>query len=125
VNEVFYLLTQIFMKLALGLFFLRVIIRKNQRRFVIGTVAFCAVINTYHILFVIFRCGDPKRLVESPMNENCVSNPISIALAYEQAAVSTVTDIIFAILPIPLLWNAMMDRRSKISAGVIMSLGAL
>jgi hypothetical protein len=46
-------------------------------------------------------------------------------LSYEQAAVSTITDLIFAVMPIPLLWNASMDFRSKVSAGLILSLGAL
>jgi hypothetical protein len=125
VNEVFYLQTQIFLKLSLGLFFLRVVIRTGQRRFIIGTVAFCGIINVYHTFYVIFRCGDPRHMPENQAKGKCVPSTISLALAYEQAAVQTLSDIIFAVLPIPLLWNATMDRRSKISAGLILSLGAL
>jgi hypothetical protein len=125
VNEVFYLLTQIFLKISLGLFFLRVVIRTGQRRFIIATIAFCTIINTYHIFFVIFRCGDPRMVAENQHAGKCVASHIGLALAYEQAAVSTLTDVIFAVLPIPLLWNATMDKRSKISAGLILSLGAL
>jgi len=124
VNECFYLTTQIFLKLSLGLFFLRVVVKKGHRRFIIGTIAFCIITNLYHIFFVMFRCGDPRQFFEREIAHKCVSDTITIAFAYQQAAISTVTDLIFAVLPIPLLWNASMDLRSKIVAGAILSVGA-
>lgn len=124
-NEVFYLVSQIFLKLSLGYFFLRVVLKKNQRRFIIATVVFSTLNNTGHILFVIFRCGNPKYIVQRSIKGICASIPVSIAMGYEQAAVSTITDLIFAFMPIPLLWNANMDLRSKISAGLILSMGAM
>jgi hypothetical protein len=125
INECFYLLTQIFLKLSLGFFFLRVVIRKGHRWFIIATMAFSTVINLSHIFFVTFRCGDPREFFDHQIKSLCVNNNITIGMAYQQAAVSTITDLIFAVLPIPLLWNASMDIRSKISAGLILSLGAL
>lgn len=83
------------------------------------------VVNVFHIFFVTFRCGDPRTFFEKQIQYQCINNTVTIAMAYQQAAISTVTDLIFALLPIPLLWNASMDRRSKISAGLILSLGAL
>jgi hypothetical protein len=124
-NEVFYLLTQIFLKLSLGYFFLRVILKKNQRRFIIATVAFSTINNVGHVFFVVFRCGNPRFLVENTIHQKCLSNNFSVVMGYEQAAVSTITDLIFAFMPISLLWNANMDLRSKISAGLILSMGAL
>jgi hypothetical protein len=41
------------------------------------------------------------------------------------AAVSTMTDIMFVVLPVLILWNANMDRRSKFSVGFILCLAAL
>jgi hypothetical protein len=122
---VFYLITQIALKLSLGLFFLRVVIRKGHRRFVIATMVFSTVVNLFHIFFVTFRCGDPRHFFDRQIKDQCISNTATVALAYQQAAVSTITDLIFAVLPVPLLWNASMDTRSKISAGLILSLGAL
>jgi hypothetical protein len=122
---VFYLSTQIFLKLSLGYFFLRVVIRKGVRRFIIITCCVSTLINTHHILFVIFRCGNPTNQADKQLEGRCVDGKVSVALGYEQAAVSTITDLIFAIMPIYLLWNVTMDLRSKISAGLILSLGGL
>jgi hypothetical protein len=88
-------------------------------------MVFSTVINLFHIFFVTFRCGDPRHFFDKQINYQCINDTVTVAMAYQQAAVSTITDLIFALLPIPLLWNASMDTRSKISAGLILSLGAL
>jgi uncharacterized membrane protein len=100
-------------------------VTKIQRRLVIATMAFSTVINFYHIFFAIFQCGNPIHYAENQVLGKCVSARVVTALGYEQAVVSTLADVIFAAMPIPLLWNAKMDLRSKISAGFILSLGAL
>jgi uncharacterized membrane protein len=109
----------------LGLFFLRVVVVKIQRRLIIATMIFSTVINFYHIVFAVFQCGNPRHFAERQMHNQCVSQRVAIALGYEQAVVATLTDVIFAVMPIPLLWNAKMDMRSKISVGFILSFGAL
>jgi ABC-type glycerol-3-phosphate transport system permease component len=38
VNEIFYLVTQIFLKLSLGIFFLRVFVQKMPRRIIKATM---------------------------------------------------------------------------------------
>lgn len=43
-------------------------------------------------------------------------------MAYQQASITTLTDLVFVVLPIFVLWNANMSRRSKISVGLILSL---
>lgn len=125
VDEVFYLITMIFLKLSLGLFFLRIIPKKGLRRLIYATMTLACVVNGYHIFFVIFACGDPKHYLHNLFKGKCASNNVILGLAYEQAAVTTVTDWVFAILPITILWHAKMDIRTKFVAGLILSLGAL
>jgi hypothetical protein len=125
INEVFYLMTQIFLKLSLGIFFLRILVLKYQRRICQVTIIFSIIINAYHIFFVIFQCGDPRKFAENLVNKRCVSQRVSVGLAYEQASSSVITDLAFATMPIFLLWNVNLNVRAKISAGLIMSLGAL
>lgn len=125
VAEVFYLTTIIFLKLSLGLFFLRVLLKRWQRNIVYVAMVSSVLINTFHCFFVVFSCGNPKLYLEHTVLKQCVPKKIELGLAYEQAAVTTITDFVFALLPISLLWNAAMDRRSKLSVGLILSLGAL
>jgi hypothetical protein len=124
VAEVFYLTTILFLKVSLGLFFLRVIIKKWLRKIVYATIIISTLINIYHCFFVVFSCGNPKLYLEHTLEKQCVRKSVVVGLAYEQATVTTLTDWIFALLPIPLLWNTTMDRRSKLSVGLILSLGA-
>ncbi|KAF2431531.1 hypothetical protein EJ08DRAFT_587012, partial [Tothia fuscella] len=119
----FYLTTIIFLKISLGMFFLRVLLKKWQRRVVYVTMILSTIINLSYCFFVVFACGNPKDYLENTILQKCINRKLEISFAYEQAAVTTVTDFIFAFLPIPMLWNASMDRRSKWSVGLILSLG--
>jgi len=76
--------------------------------------------------FVIFRCGTPlgNYLIKQISNK-CASRLTNLAFLYMQAAVTTVTDWIFASLPVVILWDARLDIRTKCSVGFILSLGAM
>ncbi|QDS77659.1 hypothetical protein FKW77_002991 [Venturia effusa] len=123
--EGFYLTTIMFLKISLGLSFLRIVVKQWQRRFVYAIMFLSTSINIYHTIFVIFNCGSPSHYLERLVQSKCARKSVELGLAYEQAAVTTITDFLFALLPIPLLWNASMDRRSKISGGCILGLGTL
>jgi len=60
----------------------------------------------------------------SAIEGKCVSNKAILGVAYEQGVVTTSTDWIFAILPITILWNSKMDRRTKSVCVFVLSLGA-
>jgi hypothetical protein len=55
----------------------------------------------------------------------CTPRPLDLFIAYQHAAVTTLTDIIFVLLPVFILWGANMTRRSKISAGFILCLAGV
>lgn len=55
--------------------------------------------------------------------KKCIPKHIQVDLAYEQAAVTTFTDLVFAVLPFPLLWDTTLDRRSKLSVAFVLLLG--
>lgn len=114
-----------FLKISLGLFFLRVIVKKWQRKIVYTTMVLSTIINIYHSIFIIFSCGSPQHYLERKIQMKCVRKSVELALAFEQAAITTITDFVFALLPLPLLWNVSIDKRSKISVGCILGLGTL
>jgi hypothetical protein len=123
VAEVAYLITILFLKVSLGLFFLRVIQVKWQRKVVYATMIISTIVQTYHAFFYVFSCGNPKYYAEHMIERTCISKRIQVDLAYEQAAITTATDFVFAFLPIPLLWNTTMDLRSKLSVAFVLLLG--
>jgi hypothetical protein len=123
VAEVSYLTTILFLKISLGLFFLRVVQSRWQRKVIYATMIVSTLIQSYHVFFFIFACGNPKYYPEHMLIGKCVSKRIQVDLAFEQAAVTTTTDFIFALLPIPLLWDTTLDLRSKFSVAFVLLLG--
>ncbi|KAF1809489.1 hypothetical protein P152DRAFT_380275, partial [Eremomyces bilateralis CBS 781.70] len=123
INEVFYVLTHIFMKISLAILFLRLIIVKWQRYLVFIVIGLGTIVNIVSIFFVIFMCGNPRSYLDRVVTKKCVNSTVQIAMAYEQAGVTLMTDWVLAILPVFLLWNAKMDRRTKVSVGFILLLG--
>ncbi|KAF2176653.1 hypothetical protein K469DRAFT_606539 [Zopfia rhizophila CBS 207.26] len=55
---------------------------------------------------------------------NCLDQKYLTGISFSMSAVNITTDWACALLPIPLLWNVQMNRRKKISVGIILSMGA-
>jgi len=120
--QVSYLTSLLFLKLSLGLFFLRVVQVKWQRRVIWAAMILSTVVQTYHAILIVFGCGNPMKYPEHILAKKCIPRHIQVDLAYEQAAITTFTDFIFALMPIPLLWNTTLDRRAKLSVAFVLLL---
>ncbi|KAH7128816.1 hypothetical protein B0J11DRAFT_578987 [Dendryphion nanum] len=126
ISEAAYLITVMVLKISLGIFFARIVIQRWQLLTIHCTVGINVVSSIASLFYVIFRCGsNPDNYVYQQLEWKCAPRVLDRFFAYQSAAVTTLTDCIFAILPIFILWNASMDRRSKISVGLILSLAAL
>ncbi|KAH6857391.1 hypothetical protein BKA58DRAFT_299803, partial [Alternaria rosae] len=126
VREAGYLMAIMLVKISLAIFFSRIVVRRSHFIIIYVTVAANIVSSMSAFFYVIFRCG-PK-LEKYAINEilgRCSSRQVDYFFAYQQATFSTLTDVVFFILPIPILWYANMDLRHKFSVGFILSLAAL
>lgn len=81
------------------------------------------IIKSYHSFLLVFACGNPKYYPEHTLMSKCLPKYITVDLAYEQAAVTTLADFIFALLPIPLLWETTLDLWTKLSVAFVLLLG--
>ena len=123
-DEIFYLVTIIFLKLSLGVFFLRICVKKWQKYFIYCVMIFNTFINIFDAFFLTFMCGKPGNFLLAGLEGKCLPNKVLVGVAYQQGAVTTSTDFIYALLPITILWNANMDRRTKSVCIFVLSLGA-
>lgn len=60
-----------------------------------------------------------------PGGGQCIPGDIVVAVAYTGFAIGIGTDFIFALLPIPMLWNVQLNWRVKLAIMGILSLGLL
>jgi hypothetical protein len=115
-------------KISLGGFFLRIMVERWQRWVVIGAVVLSCTLNIATVFFFIFMCGVPKggvQFFEKYIANQCVSSTHQLIMYYFQACSGTLTDLVFALLPIFILRKSALPLRDKITAGAILLLATL
>ncbi|KAF2265167.1 hypothetical protein CC78DRAFT_207671 [Lojkania enalia] len=126
VGEATYIITIMVMKISLGIFFARIVVKTWQLWTIYFTVAVNILSSAASFFYCLFRCGtNLDAYVFYQLADKCTPRALDRFFAYQQASFTTLTDCIFATLPIFILWNSSMDTTSKISVGLILSLAAL
>jgi len=120
-----YILTTVALKISLAIFFLRIVIRQWQRRVIWITTAIYTIYATAFAFVAVFQCGIPTNFLIKEAVGICIKDDVLQPLNYIHASLNAVSDWTFAFLPVFLLWNSQMPRSAKISAGLLLSLGAV
>jgi hypothetical protein len=126
VSEATYIMAMMTLKISLGIFFARIIVKPWQLGLIYVNVGINIFSSAAAFFYCLFRCGaNLDNYVIQQLYDRCTPQTLDRFVAYQQAAVTTLTDIVFVVLPVFILWNANMSRRSKISVGFILCLAAL
>jgi hypothetical protein len=124
--EIFYVLTTVFLKIALGLFFLRVVVARWQIYTFYVILAISTLFGTAHFFAALFQCGTPNKFIEHQMSgHGCLSNVTVMAFLYTWAGISIVADWTFVIVSLFVLRQTTMSTRTKIPVAIIMILAAV
>ena len=133
------------LKISLGMFFVRILVEPSQIMLIYITVGVNSLSSTAAFFYAIFKCGpDLNNFVFQLLRNQCTPRTLDRFMAFQQgkgdqnsflvlrrltvlllAVFTTLTDLSFLIMPVFLLWNMNMNRKSKISAGFVLSLAAL
>jgi hypothetical protein len=125
-SEVFYVLTTTLLKVSLGLFFLRVLTKKWQKTLFHVILAISVVFGILYVFVSIFQCGDPTKLADSFFgSKKCLPRGLLLGSGYIYGTINVLADWTFVLIPIVVLLDSEMDRRSKISVSIVMGLGAV
>jgi hypothetical protein len=126
VSEATYTLAMMTLKISLGIFFARIIVKPWQTGLIYVNVGLNIFSSAAAFFYCLFRCGpNIDDYVIQQLLKKCTPRTLDRFIAYQQAAVTTLTDLVFVTLPIFILWNANMSRKSKISVGFILCLATL
>jgi len=118
-----YIMTMVFLKISLGIFYLRFISQHWQRVVIYTTVALNTLYGVLLFFVAIFQCGDPTLYLSNELKAICMPNGPLYGVQLTGAIVNASTDWILALLPIFVLAKANMPKRTKASAGCIILLG--
>ena len=125
-GEVFYILTTTFLKISLGLFFLRLLTKPWQRRLFYAILGISGVYGLYYFLETIFHCGNPARMGFALLgSRDCAPGWLALSSGYIYGVLNIICDWTFTLIPIAILIDSNMDRRSKISVSVVMGFAAV
>ena len=122
----FYILTTTLLKISLGLFFLRVLTKRWQTVIFHTILGVSAGYGLFYVFTTIFVCGDPAKIADTLVgSKKCLPTGFILATGYLYGIINVVADWTFVLIPIAILVDSDIDRRSKISVSVVMGLGAI
>ena len=124
----FYILTTLFLKLSIALFFVRVAVLE-WRKIAVGILSVLLVLASGWAFFeIIFHCGtfsSIQELILKRLAWKCVDPEVLIACVYTHASVVALVDWFFVFLPFLILRKANITRREKWIIGPLMALASL
>ena len=123
--DFFYGLVLILIRGAFAAFFLRAIPQheyKLERRIMIGTFAVYGLFTFANCFLNLFQCGDVGKITSpySPCLDANMLNSMGLACTAFNVAI----DWIMTLVPVVVIWKSTMTMRTKISALLIVMLGA-
>ncbi|UPX16577.1 uncharacterized protein EKO05_0006969 [Ascochyta rabiei] len=125
-SEIFYILTTTLLKISLGLFFLRVLTMRWQKLIFHVILGVSTVYGLFYVFITIFVCGNPAKLADGLVgSRKCLPSTFTLTAGYLYGIVNIIADWTFVLIPIAVLVDSKIDRRSKISVSVVMGLGAI
>ncbi|KAF2969383.1 hypothetical protein GQX73_g4190 [Xylaria multiplex] len=123
-----YVLNMWLIKLSIGLFLFRLAAQKRYR-YILGISLVVVGIWSLALFFWnIFQCSpvpaqwDYTILANDPKS-HCVSADEVVSAAYALSALTILSDFLYALLPIPMIWGAKMTSQAKWSVIAVLGLG--
>ncbi|EMD58572.1 hypothetical protein COCSADRAFT_264020 [Bipolaris sorokiniana ND90Pr] len=126
VSESSYVLTMMLIKISLAIFFARIVVKRWHLTVICVFVTLSIISSICTYLYIFLRCGpDLDQYLIRELIRDCTPIQLDIFMAYQQAVFNSVTDIAFLFMPALVLWNSPMERRAKISVGIILVVATL
>ncbi|TLD15205.1 hypothetical protein PspLS_10748 [Pyricularia sp. CBS 133598] len=119
-------------KFVVGLYLLKLFSASRQKwqtRFLWTLLIIVGIVNTAYFFISIFQCNPIERFwlqndPDWPKRGRCLKTWAALASTYTVNIVNIIADAALAVLPISLVWNSKMDKRTKWSVVAILSVGS-
>jgi hypothetical protein len=126
--SIFIIAAYSFIKLSIGLFLLRLADRTKWRPFLIGMLVFIGAFTVGSTFAIIFQCIPVQAGWDFTMrpptgDAKCYDPEIFKNVGVFNSSVNIATDLLFALIPIPMVWRLQVTIQTRIGLGVILSLG--
>jgi hypothetical protein len=72
------------------------------------------VFNTAYFFFAVFQCGVPDPYWDKKLFGHCVGVKPVLGMGYFHATITALTDMLLALLPIPIIYHARIQPSEKL-----------
>ncbi|KAI1385399.1 uncharacterized protein F4822DRAFT_432250 [Hypoxylon trugodes] len=123
ISQPIYLWAIPMVKVSVGFFLIRISPSVYYKRILQGVMTFLIAYTFVCFMTLMLQCKNLAILWDSRVETTCWSQSTLQGLSYANSTVNIVTDIFFALLPIPMLWNVKINARTKASLICVLGLG--
>lgn len=115
-------------KLSIGIFLFRLAVRRRYKYILWISIGVVGIWSLVLFFWNIFQCTpvpaqwDYTILANDP-NSHCVTADAVVSAAYALSALTVLSDWLYALLPIPMLWQVKMTAQAKWSVVAVLGLG--
>ncbi|KAI2778613.1 hypothetical protein F4815DRAFT_234381 [Daldinia loculata] len=123
-----YVLNMWLIKLSIGIFLLRLASQNRYRYTLYASIIIVSIWSIVLFFWNIFQCNPiaaqwDYTILQKDPNARCVSADEIVNAAYALSVMSILSDWLYALLPIPMLWSVKMTTQAKMTVIVVLGLG--
>ncbi|KAF4985943.1 hypothetical protein FGRMN_11046 [Fusarium graminum] len=119
-----YILNMMFIKLSIGVFLLRLSVKKTYNWIIWISLAIISIWSIVLFFWNLFQCQPVQMQWDFRIKEGrCVGADQIVSAAYAISVMTVLSDWLYALLPIPMLWSVKMTKQAKATVIAILGLG--
>lgn len=113
-------------KFSIGIYLVRIAQIRLHRIILWTVIGIMEIFSIFFFFLFILQCRPSAYFWTQYTGGKgtCINPDFLVAVTYTYSAIACVTDWLYAIMPAFILWKLKIDRRTKISVGMLMALGA-
>ncbi|POS70880.1 integral membrane protein [Diaporthe helianthi] len=125
--EVMYALVSAMVRTSVALFLHRVATETLHKWVVWINLATIYIISLVFTFIAIFQCNPPSYFYEQVLGKpgGCMDIDVLPNAVIAHSVIGAVTDLVFAALPVAMLWDVQLNKRTKIVVALLLSMGAV
>ncbi|KAI2466705.1 hypothetical protein F4781DRAFT_339993 [Annulohypoxylon bovei var. microspora] len=123
-----YVLNMWLIKLSIGIFLLRLATQKRYRYTLYASIVVVSIWSIVLFFWNIFQCNPVAAqwdytILENDSTSHCVSADEIVSAAYGLSIMTILSDWLYALIPIPMLWKVKMTTQTKLTVVIVLGLG--
>jgi hypothetical protein len=115
------------LKFSIGIFLLRIAIARTHRAIIWAVIIVVELYGAFFFFLFVLQCRPSAYFWTryTGGKGSCINPKITVDAAYAYSAISCLADWTLGIVPAFMVWGLQMNTRTKISAVLILALGAM